>query len=447
MASPLFNHFPFPYKSALITKILDCRWLRSFAVRKIVFLASFILAMTCSWLTAVLDQVLEAKRNATFTVALRGNDSNPGTFEKAFPTIERARDQFTASGEIGLPFDLHNQYNPVQRSLLDHLGQSGGMICGYGPGVKDVSHHDEVINNHIHLTFNLLAPDLCDAFPTPAEKERQSEMETPSAPGKLIDIGGFRLHFTSIGKDDPAVVVIAGSGDFSFDWSLVQPQVAKFARACAYDRAGEAWSDPGPIPRTMRQEAYELHLLLEKAGIKGPYILVGHSLGGLVARTYAARYPREVVGMVLVDAADPDTTLDLNGKLVRMRELAKGRPVPSEQTMLTSPPQPPSAADIQRFQEYQKRSRQPKIAPLYDKLPAHIQALDLWARSRPPRAAWGRISGPKSCSRCMKTPDNTPTTCEISRWWFWARQRRPRPRRIGPRRNGSAWGRRSAGRG
>lgn len=222
-----------------------------------------------------------------------------------------------------------------------------------------------------------------------------SETVDPAAPGRLIDIGGYRLHLISMGQGDPAVVMISGSGDFSFDWGLVQPQVAAFARACAYDRAGDAWSDPGPVPRTMRQEAYELHLLLEKAGLKGPYVLVGHSLGGLIARVFAARFPRDAAGMVLVDATDPDTTLDMNGKLVRMRKLAKGRPVPAEQTLRTSPPQPPSAADIRRFQDYQKRLGAASLTSPYDKLPAPNQAWDVWARSRPPRAARGEDLWPE----------------------------------------------------
>ncbi|HET6891368.1 MAG TPA: alpha/beta hydrolase, partial [Pyrinomonadaceae bacterium] len=111
------------------------------------------------------------------------------------------------------------------------------------------------------------------------------QTQNPYPPqGKLIDIGGYRLHFDCTGKKEPTVVLIAGAGDFSFDWSLVQPSVGQFARVCSYDRAGFGWSDPGPPPRTMKQEAFELHTLLKAANIKPPYILVGHSLGGLVSR-------------------------------------------------------------------------------------------------------------------------------------------------------------------
>src|SRR5437763_8047786 len=82
--------------------------------------------------------------------------------------------------------------------------------------------------------------------------------QAPAAPGKLVDLGGYRLHIHATGKGGPAVVLIAGSGDFSFDWSLVQPEVSQFATVCSYDRAGFAWSDLGPTPRTMKQEAHEL---------------------------------------------------------------------------------------------------------------------------------------------------------------------------------------------
>jgi len=86
----------------------------------------------------------------------------------------------------------------------------------------------------------------------------------------------------------------------------VQPEIAKATRVCSYDRAGHGWSDPGPEPRDVAQHARELHTLLSKAGVAGPYVLVGHSLGGLYVRTFAAQYPGEVAGMVLVESSHPD---------------------------------------------------------------------------------------------------------------------------------------------
>ena len=97
----------------------------------------------------------------------------------------------------------------------------------------------------------------------------------PTGPGKLVDLGGHKLHVNCAGRGSPVVVVENGLGDFSFDWILVQNQVAPFARICTYDRAGYAWSEPGPKPRTFAQINVELRDALTKLGEKGPYVLVG----------------------------------------------------------------------------------------------------------------------------------------------------------------------------
>jgi pimeloyl-ACP methyl ester carboxylesterase len=122
------------------------------------------------------------------------------------------------------------------------------------------------------------------------------------ARGQRVDVGGYRLHISCIGDGSPTVVLDAGQGGFSLDWSLIQPELATTTRVCAYDRAGYGWSDPSPQPRTPRQIAEELHTLLVNAGIEGPYVLVGHSAGGKHVRLYATRHPQDVAGMVLVDA-------------------------------------------------------------------------------------------------------------------------------------------------
>ena len=121
-------------------------------------------------------------------------------------------------------------------------------------------------------------------------------------PGQMIDIGGHRLHLYCLGIGSPTVLLEATAPGWSLYWSNVQPQLARTTRVCAYDRAGLGWSERGPLPRTGLRMAKELHRLLERAGIRGPYILAGHSLGGLVARLYQHDYPQDVVGMVLVDA-------------------------------------------------------------------------------------------------------------------------------------------------
>ena len=132
------------------------------------------------------------------------------------------------------------------------------------------------------------------------------------APGQLVDIGGFRLHIQCVGTGSPTVVLDAGLSGSSLDWSLVQPELGRTTRVCAYDRAGMGWSDPGPQPRSPRQIADELHTLLTNAGITGPYVLVGHSLAGKNVRLFALSHPEQVAGMVLVDArseyVDADTS-------------------------------------------------------------------------------------------------------------------------------------------
>ena len=122
------------------------------------------------------------------------------------------------------------------------------------------------------------------------------------APGKLVDVGGYKLHINCTGTGSPTVILDAGLGGTSLDWSKVQPAVTRFTRVCSYDRAGYGWSESGPGPRTSQQIVTELHLLLSRAKIEGPYVLVGHSAGGLNMRLYAYRYPADVVGMVLLDA-------------------------------------------------------------------------------------------------------------------------------------------------
>ena len=121
-------------------------------------------------------------------------------------------------------------------------------------------------------------------------------------PGQLVDVGGYRLHLACVGQGSPTVVLDAGMGAFSLDWSAIQPQIAQATRVCAYDRAGLGWSDPSPAPRSPQQFADELHLLLANAGVEGPYVLAVHSISGKTARLYADQHPEDVVGMVLIDA-------------------------------------------------------------------------------------------------------------------------------------------------
>lgn len=122
-------------------------------------------------------------------------------------------------------------------------------------------------------------------------------------PGQLVDVGGYKLHINCVGEGSPTAILEAGLGDFSLLWAYVQPEVARFTRVCSYDRAGYGWSEPSPYPRTANTMVEELHALLVNAKVEGPYVLVGHSLGGVLVRGFAHNYPDEVVGMVLVESA------------------------------------------------------------------------------------------------------------------------------------------------
>jgi len=202
--------------------------------------------------------------------------------------------------------------------------------------------------------------------------------------GKLIDVGGHRLHINCEGKGNPTVVMEAGAGDFSFDWSLVEPTVAKFSRVCTYDRAGYAWSEPGPTPRTLRQIVYELHTGLANGKIKGPYVMVGHSLGGLIVRQFAARYPAEVVGIILVDSASEDQLVGITdpetkkGKVVRWRTLSKNRKIPPVQETMSA------VSDVSKHSDSNLQSvTVPKPGFPFDQLSPKNQFLREWAKSRP----------------------------------------------------------------
>ena len=124
----------------------------------------------------------------------------------------------------------------------------------------------------------------------------------PIAPGRLVDIGTHRLHIRCSGTGEPAVVFDAALGGSSLSWTIVQPAVAEFTTACSYDRAGFGWSEGGPQPRTVSRIADELYELLTRAGVRPPYVFVGHSFGALTTRVFAARHPALIAGLVLIES-------------------------------------------------------------------------------------------------------------------------------------------------
>jgi pimeloyl-ACP methyl ester carboxylesterase len=125
------------------------------------------------------------------------------------------------------------------------------------------------------------------------------------APGELVNVGDHRLHYLAMGKGSPTVVFESGLMSTVLSWEDSQPEIAKNTLTISYDRSGLGWSDAGLEPRDAEQIVCELRELLDRAHIPPPYVLVGHSFGGLTTRLFAARYPEEVCGLVLIDPVVP----------------------------------------------------------------------------------------------------------------------------------------------
>jgi pimeloyl-ACP methyl ester carboxylesterase len=207
-------------------------------------------------------------------------------------------------------------------------------------------------------------------------------------PGRMVDVGGWRLHLNCSGAAGtaPTVILVAGTGDFSVEWSLVQPKVADFTRVCSYDRAGDGWSELGPHPRTIAQNVFELHLLLEKAGVRPPYVFAGQSYGALIARVFTSTYPTEVVGLLLVDDGRLNMMRFINGELKSLPETASGRPVPAVKTSnpLTEKDIPPDAREQILAGA---RATIPTVNESRDRLPADARRMRTWAAAQIKRYA------------------------------------------------------------
>ena len=146
-------------------------------------------------------------------------------------------------------------------------------------------------------------------------------LERNTAPGEMVVVDGRQMHLICQGQGSPAVILESGMPGTALGWVSVIEDIASFARVCAYDRAGWGWSEAGPEPRTISNITGELRDLLRTAQVGPPYVLVGHSFGGLVVQVYASQFPDEVAGMVLVDSSHPDLARR-TGNLDRMGRVA-----------------------------------------------------------------------------------------------------------------------------
>jgi len=176
----------------------------------------------------------------------------------------------------------------------------------------------------------------------------------------LIDIGGRKLHLYCTGKGSPTIVLVAGGGAFSIDWALVQPKIAEHTRGCSYDRAGLGWSDPGPAEETVEETTKDLHALLHASGEKGPFILVGASIGGIYIQAYQRAFPEDVAALVFSNGANR-VGFQVKEKGGLIWEL-------SEADLRSGFPLPPSA----------KGSMPTREDDPIDRLPADLQKTRLW---------------------------------------------------------------------
>ena len=170
-----------------------------------------------------------------------------------------------------------------------------------------------------------------------AENEEPLDFSfTQEAPGQKVPIDDFRLHVDCQGEGEATVLFEAGLGGSSMEWIPVQQLVAEHARACIYDRAGYAWSDPSPFPSHAVELSREADLLLDRIGATGPVLLVGHSFGGFIVRELALRREADMIGMVLVDASHED-------QLSRLESLAGKTMMPRGTSFVVSPAQVPDS--------------------------------------------------------------------------------------------------------
>lgn len=159
----------------------------------------------------------------------------------------------------------------------------------------------------VWLVYPVFASLACAAVGALYENAQEvKDRASYPAPGRLVDVGGRRLHLSCTGSGEPTVVLFPGAGEVSSVWGWIAPNVARSSRVCVWDRAGRAWSDDALGPQDGDALTMDLHALLARAQVAGPFVLAGHSFGGLSALNYAARFPDQVAGMVLLDATSTE---------------------------------------------------------------------------------------------------------------------------------------------
>jgi len=184
---------------------------------------------------------------------------------------------------------------------------------------------------------------LLDWYPPVA----RDEVVAAARPGELVDVGGRKIHMNCTGSGSPTVVLESGAVSFAMDWVLVQPDVAKTTRVCSYDRAGSGWSDPSGHAETAEGTVADLQAALTAAQEKPPYVMVGHSIGGIYVRAYQLRHRGDVAGLVLVDASHEDSwKVPLDGKPVPLWSVTAGQlRATMPQEALKDMPLPPPSTD------------------------------------------------------------------------------------------------------
>ena len=232
-----------------------------------------------------------------------------------------------------------------------------------------------------HLSCGIVSVALLFSMALRGDTQTPGKVE-PQPLGTLVDVGGYRVHLYCIGRGSPTVMIVGAA--FSFDWGLVQPEVAKFTRVCTFDPSGTAWSDPPPVAvaapsseatdsgpvlkatPTCADRVDEIHRLIAKTPIDGPYVLVGFSVGALWERLYASEYPNGIAGMVIVDHAFLPNIPE---------EAAPKQTAPASSPRGYSPPVLISKAPIVLGFEDDWN---------FSKLPEHDRELHKWALSRNP---------------------------------------------------------------